>query len=97
MFTLVPNTNFLRKAKKRYRANPRLEKRIERTLALLKQHPFAPALKTHSAIARYDNKPAQSSFVTKDIRIIWRLEKGQIHIIHLIDIGGHSGGRKVYK
>lgn len=97
MYVLTPNTNFLRKAGKLYRANPRLKNRIEKALAALKQHPFAPNMKTHNVIAKYDGGPAKSSFVTKDLRVVWRFDKDQIRLINLIDIGGHSGGRKVYK
>ena len=97
MYELLPNSNFLRKAKWLCRRHARIEKCIEKTLNALKGDPFHRNLKTHKVIAQYDGKRAKSSFVTNDIRIIWRFKKGALHLINLIDIGGHSGKRKVYK
>jgi mRNA-degrading endonuclease YafQ of YafQ-DinJ toxin-antitoxin module len=70
---------------------------MEKALQRMSQNPFMSNLKTHWVTAKYDSRPALSCFVTGDLRIIWRFEKKEIHLINLIDIGGHSGRRKVYK
>ena len=63
----------------------------------MKSDPYAKTLKTHKAIAKIDGRQAMSSYVTDDIRIIWRFYGDKCEIIDLIDIGGHSGKGKVYK
>lgn len=63
----------------------------------MERNPFDVSLQTHAVIARLDGKPAMSSYVSKDIRIIWRNSNEGIHLLHLLDLGGHSGGGKVYR
>jgi mRNA-degrading endonuclease YafQ of YafQ-DinJ toxin-antitoxin module len=90
--------HFLKKLKKFLEKNKSLQKKFDKTLQLLQLNRFSPALKSHKIISQYDGKIAYSSSVTKDIRIIWREENCKsIEIIECIDIGGHSGGKKVYK
>lgn len=72
-----------------------LEKKIQKTIQQLSQDPFYPSLKTHLVILSKWGK-VYSSWVTGDIRIIWQ-QKNEELVLLLIDIGGHSGGAKVYK
>ena len=97
MYTLFFSAHFERKTKKLIKQRPTVKKPLEKALSLLRQNPQAQPLKTHQALAKVDGKPARSSFVTKDLRIIWRFDRDQIRLINLIDIGGHGGKRKVYK
>jgi hypothetical protein len=65
-------------------------------LRLLKINPFSLSLKTHKVI----NKSSDlvfSSKATGDIRIIWNFSENEVHVIDILDIGGHEGCDKVYK
>lgn len=97
MYTIRQSQHFLRKAHKLIGKNARLDTAISKTIHALTNDPFLPSLRTHSVIARLDGERAMSSFVTNDLRIIWRFSEERIHIINLIDIGGHSGSGKVYR
>ena len=90
---------FTKKAAKKYKKltvkNVSLQKNIQDVLKVLVDDPFHSKLKTHKVhIANYGI--VYSSRVTQDIRVIWDLEKQRITIV-LLDIGGHSGGKGVYK
>ena len=75
--------------------NKLLEKKILKIIEKLKENPNYPSLKTHAVnLPSWDK--VYSSWVTGDIRIIWRELDCQL-ILLLLDIGGHSGGSKVYK
>ncbi len=97
MFVLRLSSHFLRKSKKYRKKNPALRPVIEKTLRSLKEDPYAPPLGTHRVIAAYDGKPALSSRLTNDLRIIWREDQSEPIILDLLDLGGHSGGGKVYR
>ena len=75
--------------------NRQLKEKVDRTLEILKNNPFNPSLKTHKVVSRNVGE-AFASGVTGDIRIIWHFDKFEILVIILLDIGGHSGSRKVY-
>lgn len=84
-----------RKYKKLTVKNTHLQEKIQEILKVLVDAPFHSKLKTHKVhITNYGI--VYSSQVTQDIRIIWDLEKERITII-LLDIGGHSGSKGVYK
>lgn len=90
---------FTKKVAKKYKKlttkNIQLQEKIQEILKVLVDDPFRSKLKTHKVqITNYGI--VYSSSVTKDIRIIWEFEKGK-EIIILLDIGGHSGGKSVYK
>lgn len=90
---------FTKKVAKKYKKlttkNIQLQEKIHETLKVLVDDPFHSRLKTHKVqITNYGI--VYSSSITKDIRIIWDFEKDKITII-LLDIGGHSGGKGVYK
>lgn len=73
-----------------------VEKKAEKALALLQQDPLYPSLKSHKANTKHYGE-RWSSWVTGDIRIIWDYDSEDRLILILLDIGGHSGKRKVYK
>ena len=84
-----------RKYKKLTTKNIHLQEKIQEVLKILVDNPFHSKLKTHKVqITNYGI--VYSSSVTKDIRIIWEFEKEKI-IVVLLDIGGHSGSKGVYK
>ena len=97
MRSIFRSPHFVRKAHKLIRKNPLLETTLTQRIRLLLHDPFTPSLRTHPIIARIDGKKAMSSFVTSDLRMIWRFDGEQMCLINLIDFGGHSGGGKVYR
>jgi mRNA-degrading endonuclease YafQ of YafQ-DinJ toxin-antitoxin module len=97
MYTIFQTQHFLRKAHKLLRKNPQLDAKLSQSIHSMEHDPFNASLKTHAVIAHLDGRSAMSSFVTKDLRIIWRLSNGHIRFINLLDLGGHSGGGKVYR
>ena len=42
-------------------------------------------------------KRVYSSAVTGDLRILWQFHPTEADTIELLDIGGHSGSKKVYR
>jgi len=96
MYILVPSPLFKKKYKKLVQKNRDIRKYVEKTLILLEKDPCASALGSHKVIWK-QGKKAFSSSVTGDIRIIWDYHYGQAHILDILDIGGHEGGKKVYK
>lgn len=74
-----------------------MKESIAEALHCLEVDPFSHVLRTHQVIAHYDAKPALSSFITRDMRLLWRFHETEIQVINIIDIGGHSGGEKVYR
>ena len=90
---------FTKKAAKKYKKlttkNKHLQDKVQETLKILIDEPFHSKLKTHKVqITNYGI--VYSSRITQDVRIIWDIEKEKLTII-LLDIGGHSGGKGVYK
>lgn len=90
---------FTKKAAKKYKKltikNKHLQEKIQETLKILVDDPFHSKLKTHKVqITNYGI--VYSSRITQDIRIIWDIENDKVTII-LLDIGGHSGSKGVYK
>ena len=91
MFNLVLTTYFAKKLKKLVSKNQSLKEKVKSTLLGLAENPNNPKLRSHKVSDVY------SSRVTGDIRIIWQYGKdGEIQIRELLDIGGHSGAKKVY-
>ena len=97
MYILDPKSLFARKANKLSKKDSSLRIKINQVLEKIADDPFQNTLKTHKVIAKVDSQLAFSSYVSSDIRMIWRFNNKKIEIIELIDIGGHSGGNKVYK
>lgn len=92
-YTLV----ILQKAKrdiKRYKKkNKKLANKIEETLLELGNNPFKRNLRTHKVRSK-EGGIVYSSYITGDLRIIWKFEKDRIILI--ITVGGHSGKHSVY-
>lgn len=97
-FVLSPTRLFLRKYNKLIKRDTVLEQRIDGLLQRLLVDPKDPTLASHKVIAYVDSRPAMSSTVTGDLRIIWRYgdKTEEMQILDLVDIGGHSGSKKVY-
>jgi mRNA-degrading endonuclease YafQ of YafQ-DinJ toxin-antitoxin module len=89
------------KLSKLLKNNSKLKEKVKNIVLDLSNNPFDISLKSH----KVDAVVAQnvwSSSITGDVRIIWHFiqdENGmnQVQIIELLDIGGHSGGKRVYK
>lgn len=95
MYELQTTSNFRKKYKKLARKNKKLQNAVEKTLELLRSNPKYKSLKTHKVfLSQYGD--VYSSFVTRDVRIIWMQIENKL-IILLLDIGGHSGSKGVYK
>lgn len=95
MFTLVPQPRFSRKLKRLLRKDKSLEQPVRTTLTLLADNPATPKLKTHKVMI--EGERVFGSSVTGDLRVIWRYAATGLEVIDLLDIGGHEGGKKVYK
>lgn len=95
MYRLIPSAKFERKARKLLKNNPRLKRGFDKTIKQLTADPFYPGLKSHRVDIAGD-KPFSSS-VTGDLRIVWEFSQNQVNVIDLLDIGGHSGSKKVYR
>lgn len=90
---------FTKKAARKYKklttGNKQLQEKIQEILKILVDNPFNSKLKTHKVqITSYGI--VYSSRITQDIRIIWNIENDKVTIV-LLDIGGHSGSKGVYK
>ncbi len=95
MYRLVSTKPFDKDFKDLTKKNKELKERIVKAFQLLKRDPFYESLKTHKVSTKIFGQ-RYSSWVTGDIRIIWDFyEEGTLTII-LLDIGKHSGARKVY-
>ncbi len=96
MFILTFTKNFDQAYHFVTKENKELAKKVRKALHLLEQNPFYPSLKTHKANTKnYGEK--WSSWATGDIRIIWDYDTQDRLVILLLDLGKHSGSRKVYK
>lgn len=95
MYKLLFKAGFEVGYKKLTKDNGELKKRVLKSLKLLAQDPLYPSLKSHKVNTR-DFNDVWSSWVTGDIRIIWRYHENVL-MIELLSLGGHSGKKKVYK
>jgi len=93
MFKIITTKYFNKKLFKLIKNNFYLEDKVSSAIDTLLQDPLDPKLKSHKVQNLY------SSRVTGDIRIIWQYNpdnNNEIQILELLDIGGHSGGNRVY-
>lgn len=96
MFKIQSTTSFDRKYKALKNKDSQLAKQVVKTISLLHENPLFASLHTHKvSSARYGIR--FSSKVTGDIRIIWDYDKNENLLILLLDLGGHSGKKRVYK
>ena len=96
MFTLRTARSFKMDYERITEHNEVIKKRVMKTLQKLSQDPHGQSLRSHKV-----NTPHHgvrwSSWVTGDMRIIWDYDSSEQLVIILLDIGGHSGSRKVDK
>ncbi len=96
-YQIVLREYFVKKYTKIIKRNKPLQEKINKVILEISNDPTSPKLKTHKILLG-KNDFSYSSRVTGDIRIIWDYDKnGCVEIIELLDIGGHSGGNKVYR
>ena len=96
MYQLFFSKSFDRHYTKFKRKDKKLVEKIDKTLELFRANPFFVSLKTHKVNTNNFGE-VLSSWVTGDVRIIWDFDKENISIILLLDMGKHSGAKKVYK
>lgn len=95
MYELEVTSHFRRKYKKLVAKNKILKDQIALSLKQLAKDPKSKNLRSHKITSsEYGN--VFSSSVTGDIRIIWKEIDDKL-VLLLLDIGGHSGARGVYK
>ncbi|MEI6728828.1 MAG: type II toxin-antitoxin system mRNA interferase toxin, RelE/StbE family [bacterium] len=95
-YRLIPRDHFKRKYTKLVKNNSHFRNRIQEVFEVLMINPFFPSLKTHKVNTKI-KKGVYSSSISGDLRIIWEFNENEINIIDLLDIGGHSGSKGVYK
>lgn len=96
-FVLKQTPHFRRRAKKILKHNKALQVSLQNTLVKLIINPFDTTLNTHLVTATIGKRTVYSSRITNDIRLIWHWNKNEFEAIDLLDLGGHSGNKKVYK
>jgi mRNA-degrading endonuclease YafQ of YafQ-DinJ toxin-antitoxin module len=95
-FTFQFDSYFAKKYKKLITKDANLKVRIDSVLERLGQDPKDPKLDSHKVKTPKFGQ-CFSSIITGDLRLIWsHNENNEVEIIDLLDIGGHSGGGKVY-
>ena len=95
MYTLELNEHFLRKYAKLVKKNQGLEAQVQKILLQLQEDPRQPSLRCHK-VGSVVFGNVSTCKVTGDIRILWNYSKHSERTLIIYDIGGHSGGRKVY-
>ncbi len=96
MYRLSFTSLFRRKLKRLVKNNAELSESAEKTLSLLTANPFSTSLATHKVTSRRGTR-LYSSRVTGDLRILWRFHPTEADTVEVVDIGGHSGSKKVYR
>jgi mRNA-degrading endonuclease YafQ of YafQ-DinJ toxin-antitoxin module len=96
MTPVQPTARFTRKFIKLTKNNQQLHRQVVKFFKLLQTDPFSASIKTHKVIIGGVN--FWSSRVNGDLRLIWQFaSKSQNKFIVLINLGPHSGSKKVYK
>lgn len=95
MYSLNPSKSFLKKLRKLIQKDKSIEVKIEKTLDSLAINPESTNLRSHKVITK-NGITAFSSRITGDLRVIWDCSNNEIHVLDLLDIGGHSGNNSVY-
>jgi len=96
MYVPVSTPTFDEAYKKLIKGNLEKEKRMNKTVDLMRTDPFYPSLKSHKVNTKnFGTK--WSSFVTGDLRIIWDFDEVKKQIILLFAITKHSGSHREYK
>jgi len=84
MLELIVSKRFEKDLSKLLKSNPRLEKKVEKTLNLLIKNPKYPSLRLHKLSGLGEN---YSISVDMNIRIIINIEDGKIFLLR---IGSHD-------
>jgi len=86
-----------KKAKKLIAKNHQIANKLEDVLLKLKSNPFSDSLHTHKVNSKLFGIKF-SSRINGDLRLIWDFDEqtGEVSIIEIYDIGGHSGSSAVY-
>lgn len=95
MYKLNFTPRFHRAYKRLIKRDKALENTIDSVLITLAADPRNPRIRSHKVLDREGNV-AFSSEVTGDLRIIWVYGEQQNTLV-LLDFGGHSGSKKVYR
>ncbi len=95
-YTLIYKPRFIRRLRDLVAADRSLRARIDKTLGQLEKNPMHPGLRTHK-ITRVTGENAFAARVTGDLRIIWEFNEQQAYLLDILDMGGHEGGKKVYR
>jgi len=85
---------FKSKYRKLVKNNKQLGEKINIVFDRLREDPFQKSLKTHKVHTSQFGE-VFSSRVTGDLRILWS-QQGEVFVLLLLDIGGHSGNKSVY-
>lgn len=95
MYEVVLTETFKKNLEKLTSKDPQLLNRVKATLKKLALNPQHPGLNSHKVNTRkYGIR--WSSWGSGDIRIIWDFAEDKMLTIEALDIGSHSGTRKVY-
>lgn len=86
---------FKTKIKKLFKQGRIRKNHFEKVFKLLENNPFYKSLKTHKVETKNFDQ-AWSSRIDGDLRLIWNFDNENKITILILDIGGHSGGSKVY-
>lgn len=95
MYQIKQSKVFKKSVEKLIKQNRIIFKKINTTVFKLASNPFDQSLRSHKVNTR-NLGLRYSSRVDGDLRIIWSFDEEENLIIHLLDIGGHSGARSVY-
>jgi len=95
MYQILSTKKFDKRFVQITKKNKQIKKKILVALEKIRQNPYNPSLRSHKVNAR-SLGVKWSSFVTKDIRIIWDFDKNNDMILIMLTLGSHSGKHKVY-
>lgn len=85
---------YLKNAKKLIKSKRLSSNILNDVLEKLSENPMDSSLRSHKVTSKNYGK-AWSSRIDNDIRIIWQYSDKKIEIF-VLDIGGHSGFKRVY-
>ncbi len=96
MFKIKQSKSFTKEIKKLIKQKKITEDEVIKVIYKLAQDPFDKTLKSHKVDTRILGKQ-YSSRLDGDLRIIWNFDKQENLTLLLLDLGGHSGNKGVYK
>jgi mRNA interferase YafQ len=96
MYKIEYDQDFQKSFKKVIGKNAKLLKKLKHCIETLAKDPFYPSLRSHKVDTIFEEN-VYSSWVTGDIRIIWKNNSNNEAIILCIRLGKHSGSNQIYK